>query len=295
MTIESYLKRCQEHIQKILKKKLPSPTKSPQKLHQAMSYSVLNGGKRLRAAFVYASGECFGAKKQVLDDIAAAIEMIHTFSLIHDDLPALDNDDLRRGKPSCHKAFDEATAILAGDALQSLAYEIIASTKDLNPEIKLEMIRLISQSIGSQGMIGGELLDLEIGKKGNVTLKELKKMYFLKTGCLLSASILLGAMAGNCKDQALIMQLKLFSENIGLAFQIHDDIIGIESDTKTLGKQQGKDLMLNKPVYPVLVGMDAAKREERILYKKALKHLSNIKTDTLTLKEIAAYIIQRNN
>lgn len=277
MNAEIYLKEYQTRINHFLSHEaclLPAENRQPSELHKAMRYAVLNGGKRIRAALVYATGEALGADFDVLDQIGSAIEMIHAFSLIHDDLPALDNDDLRRGKPSCHKAFSEATAILAGDALQTLAFETIASLdkNKIKAEIELEMIRLLARAIGSLGMAGGEELDIEMKDK-DVNLNDLENTYKLKTGYLLTASILLGALAANCHDKKILNNLHQFGNYIGLAFQIHDDIIGIESDTQTLGKPQGSDQERNKPTYPTLIGMQKAKQKENEIFNKALKHL----------------------
>lgn len=295
MEITEYLKQCQKRVNLTLKKRLPSVNKEPQKLHEAMNYAVLNGGKRLRSALIYASGKALNAKFTILNEICAAVEMIHAFSLIHDDLPALDNDDLRRGKPTCHKVFGEATAILAGDALQTLAFEILTKLdkKVIKAEVELQIIQLISQAIGSRGMAGGEELDLEMeGKKTSV--RKLENMYQLKTGRLLSASVLLGALAASCQNKKILNNLGKFGECIGLAFQIHDDIVGIESSTKILGKTQNLDLEKSKPIYPVLVGMKEAKRKEQLLYQKALGYLDKTGINANHLKEIATFIIKRN-
>lgn len=290
-----YIKKCQRLVNLALKRRLPPASKEPGRLHKAMRYSVLNGGKRIRAAFAYATGLSMGANQKVVDDVSAAVEMIHAFSLIHDDLPALDNDDLRRGKPTCHKVFGEATAILAGDALQVLPFEIISSIpeKYVPSATKIEMIRLLANAIGSLGMMGGEELDLEAVKK-LISVKKLERIFQLKTGCLLKASILLGALSANCKDKKTLSHLTQFGEYIGLAFQIHDDIIGISSSTEILGKKQGADLELEKPVYPVLVGMEKAKIKEQFYYKKSIWHLDKCQFNTDKLKAISAYIIERN-
>lgn len=295
MKIQNYLKYCQQRVNVSLIKSLPKTNQEPRELHKAMQYSVLNGGKRIRAALIYASGEAFGANAVILNRVSAAVEMVHAYSLIHDDLPALDNDDLRRGKPTCHKVFGEATAILAGDALQCLAFEILASLdkKKVSPIIQLEMIRLLARAIGSKGMIGGEELDIKMVDK-RVSHQKVETMFNLKTGCLLSASILLGALASNCDNKKILNNLAKVGECIGLAFQIHDDIIGIESDTKTLGKKQGADLELNKPSYPTLVGMKKAKQREKLLYQKSLNYLDKTGIDTDKLKAIIAYVIERN-
>lgn len=297
MDILNYMKDCQNKVNLSLKQKLPSPKKSPQHLHQAMTYSVLQGGKRLRPALIYATGEAFGAQPTTLDHVSVAIELIHSFSLIHDDLPALDNDELRRGKPTCHKVFGESTAILAGDALQALAFEVLVNHIQKNPKIHsqcgLKMIQELTHAIGSYGMAGGEELDIQFVNQ-KISSKTLENMYKMKTSSLLCASVKLAALAANCDDDFTLKQLHKFGEYIGLAFQIHDDIIGIDSDTKTLGKQQGNDILLNKPVYPMVVGLTEAKRKEIYYYEKALSYLDKINVDTYKLKEISSYIIQRN-
>lgn len=294
---QKYLERCQHKVIKSLKRKLPSIDQEPKVLHEAMTYAVLNGGKRLRAALVYATGEALGAPLSVLDSLAAAVEIVHAFSLVHDDLPAIDNDDLRRGQPTCHRIFGEATAILAGDALQILGLELIINInhKQLNDDIKLKMIALMSHSIGSYGLIGGEELDIKMLKKANPTIEDLEFMYKLKTGCLIKASVLLGALAANCQNKKITNNLGKFAENIGLAFQIHDDIIGIESDTKILGKKQGADLALNKPIYPIIAGMNKAKEMQQLYYKKAINHLHTTGIENTKLLNIANYIISRNH
>jgi geranylgeranyl pyrophosphate synthase len=293
--IKNYIKRCQRLVNATLKKKCPPVSKQPCQLHQAMRYAVLNGGKRLRAAFAYATGEAMGASQEVMNDVCAAIEMIHAFSLIHDDLPALDNDDLRRGKATCHKVYGEATAILAGDALQSLAFEILSAlpADALSAETKLDMINFVAKAIGSQGMIGGEELDIRMVKQ-SVSIKQLERMYLLKTGCLLKTSVVLGALAANCKDNELISHLSQFSDCIGLAFQIHDDIIGISSSTEVLGKKQGADIERDKPVYPLQAGMEGAKKRAQFLYQQSLKHLDKCNMETAKLKALSAYVIERH-
>ncbi|STX29721.1 geranyltranstransferase [Legionella beliardensis] len=297
MNAEAYLHACQHRVSLALKKNLPSSNKEPRQLHKAMRYAVLNGGKRIRSAFVYAVGEALEANYSILDSAAASIEMIHAYSLIHDDLPALDNDDLRRGKPTCHKVFGEATAIIAGDALQSYGFEMLAKL-DLNyisARAELEMVKLLSHAIGSLGMAGGQELDMEMVNQGQVSLKKLEMMYQLKTGCLLETSILFGALAANCSNKKILANLAKFSKCIGLAFQIHDDIIGVLSDTHTLGKTQGIDLKQNKPVYPVLVGVKRAQIRERVLYRQALSYLDKTGINVMNLKALAEYIIKRNH
>jgi geranylgeranyl pyrophosphate synthase len=293
MKIQDYIENCRLIVNKALDIRLPQETTKPYNLHKAMRYAVLNGGKRLRSAFIYSTGEVLGANFNILTDICMSIEMIHAFSLIHDDLPALDNDDLRRGKPTCHLAYGEATAILAGDVLQSLAFETITQIKKINPAQLLKMTHLLTKAIGSTGMIGGEELDIEMVGK-TVEVQELEDMYRLKTGCLLSASIILAALGANCKDTSVLLNLRKFGEYIGISFQIHDDIIGIESDTSLLGKKQNADIELNKPVYPMLVVMNQAKKRRDELYVLALDHLQKANCSSENLKQLAGYIIERN-
>lgn len=295
--IQQYLRHCQQRVNKLLEQKLPSVDKEPKVLHKAMNYAVLNGGKRIRAALVYASAEAAGeASPHTLDAIAGAIEIVHASSLVHDDLPAIDNDDLRRGMPTCHRVFGEATAILTGDALQVLAFELIINLNQryLADNTKVKIIKLFSKSIGSFGLIGGEELDTKMTDTNSVTIEQLEHIYKLKTACLIEASILFGVIAANCCDEQVLNNLKKFGEHIGLAFQIHDDIIGIESDTKTLGKKQGADLLLNKPVYPVIAGMKKAKEMQVYYYESAMAHLSASGIEKSKLIGIAEYIIARN-
>lgn len=294
--IHAWLQHCQDTINQALQKRLPSENSLPHNLHKAMRYAVLNGGKRLRAAFVLTTGELFHADKQSLITIAMALELIHAFSLIHDDLPALDNDDLRRGKPTCHLVFGEATAILAGDALQSLAFEILADLdiSKIAPEMIVTMVRILSQATGSLGMAGGENLDIEMIDK-KISTDQIEGMYILKTGSLLSASMVLAALAANCQDPVQIHHLSKFGEYLGIAFQIHDDIIGITSDTHTLGKQQKADIALNKPVYPVITSMETAILRRDFLLKTAREHLQALPFQAQKLYDLSEYVIRRDH
>lgn len=292
----TFLEHCKRQVEEALNATLPPITTSPHRLHKAMRYSILNGGKRLRSALIYAIGEALHAEKSVLTLISMAIEMIHAGSLIHDDLPALDNDDLRRGIPTCHIAFGEATAILTGDALQSLTFETIATLdeKKINPHIKVKMIQILSHAIGSYGMIGGEELDIEM-VNAKVSPQDVENMYQLKTGRIFAASLLLGALASNQEDTTLLFHLEQFGNLMGVSFQIHDDIIGIQSDTQTLGKKQGADLELNKPVYPALVGMENAQKRRNELYQLALEHYEQTKINSPYIRPIADYLIHRTH
>lgn len=278
-----FINQSQQHIQQILEQVLPSTTQVPQRLHEAMRYTVLAGGKRIRPLLVYATGQSFGATINSLDIPAAAVELIHCYSLIHDDLPAMDNDDLRRGQPTCHKQFDEATAILAGDALQCLAFSILGD---------LKMLIILGQACGSFGMAGGQMIDLEaIGK--NLTLAELQTMHALKTGALIKASVLMGAIAAKV-DAATYDNLANFATHLGLAFQIQDDILDVEGDTELLGKQAGADALLNKPTYPAILGLAAAKQQMETAYQQALNCLDIYGESAVYLREVAAYLVNRN-
>lgn len=291
------LHNYQRRINKYLEHILPNTESVPNKLHEAMRYSVLNGGKRIRAILTYLSGEIVNANLNVLDSASAAVELIHAFSLIHDDLPALDNDDLRRGKLTCHKVFGVSTAILAGDALQSLAFEILARVRKqhkISSDTSLEMIEVLSHSIGAKGMACGEYLDLSMN---DLTQKEqtkiLEKIYKLKTSKLLFASVLLGLLAGDCHDKNILINMSRYGLYIGIAFQIHDDVLERESDTKTLGKSNTADIDNNKPTYISLADLKYAKQEEIKFYNRALDHLNKTGLPVDKIVQLSEYIIQR--
>ena len=279
----------------MLEQYLPSVKTVPSDLHQAMRYVVLGGGKRIRAALVYATGEALGANLEELDIPAAAVELIHAYSLVHDDLPAMDNDDLRHGKPTCHLAFNEALAILTGDALQALAFELLANHQvTINNGIqRLTMITILAKAISSIGMVGGQALDLAAEKKP-ITLEQLEDIHSRKTGALITASIQLGVVIGGCADRQQWNLFELFAKKIGLAFQVQDDILDIESSTETLGKTQGADLAKQKATYPGLLGMQAAKEKLNKLYQHANQHLVELNLADSNLKNLAEYIIQRD-
>lgn len=293
MDIKEYISNCQTLVNTVLNHHLPPETTKPKNLHAAMRYAVLNGGKRLRSAFVLSIGEVLNADQSVLLDICAAVELIHAFSLIHDDLPALDNDELRHGKPTCHLAFGEATAIMAGDALHTLAFAILADIEKIPARNALRMVKALANSTGSVGMIGGETLDIGMVNK-KVSVEEVEHMYHLKTGYILEASVILPAIAADCQEESVFINLKQFAKYIGISFQIHDDIIGIETDTETLGKKQNADLLLNKPTYPALVGLDAAKKRRDELYQKAMQCLKNAGCYNKQLEYLTQYLIRRN-
>ncbi len=272
---------------------LPGAT-IPRRLHEAMRYATLNGGKRIRACLVYATGEALGVEDVRLDAPACAVELIHSYSLVHDDLPSMDNDDLRRGKPACHKAYDEATALLVGDALQTLAFQILAEDTRLAPQSRLQMIAQLAQASGSQGMAGGQAIDLEAVAK-SLTLTELEDMHRRKTGALICASVLLGALARADAEPQVLEDLTTYARCIGLAFQIMDDVLDVEGDTKTLGKTSGADQARGKPTYPALLGLAQAKAKAAELRTMALASLRRLGDNGKTLAHIADYIISRTH
>lgn len=264
----------------------------PARLSDAMRYSALLGGKRIRPSLVYASANALGGDSNSADTAACAIEFIHCYSLIHDDLPAMDNDDLRRGKPTLHKAYDEATAILAGDALQSLAFQILSQATAITPEQRLEMITILAKAGGCDGMIAGQGIDLAaVGKA--LTLDELEHMHRLKTGALISASVELGALSAGCGNLATRQILRTYADCIGLAFQVQDDILDVISDTTTLGKTQGADQARNKPTYVSLLGLEGAKLKAQRLIEEACDELQAMGTQSAMLEAIARYITSR--
>lgn len=264
------------------------------RLFEACDYSLMNGGKRVRAALVYATAEALSTSvsERALDICACAMEMIHAYSLVHDDLPAMDNDDLRRGKPTCHIAYDEATAILVGDGLQSRAFELLASLP-LPAERSLAMIKVLAAASGPRGMVGGQAIDLA-AINHHIDLKQLQTMHQLKTGALIRAAISLGAIAAEADDSQQ-RKLDVYGAAIGLAFQVQDDIIDIESSTETLGKTQGADAALNKPTFPAFLGLDGAKQLARQLHGEALAALEGFGDSAQSLRLLASYIVERHH
>lgn len=269
---------------------LGSPSYSAKTLQEAMTYAIKNGGKRLRPLLIYSIGQLFNVPLSDLDAPACAMELIHTYSLVHDDLPAMDNSDLRRGKPSCHKAFNEASAILAGDALQSLAFEVLAAhPANLSSEQRLKMIAQLSKASGLTGMAGGQQLDLE----GVNSIESLTQMYQLKTGALFTACIHLGCIASNVTDDLTIKALEKYIENIGLAFQIQDDLLDLQGDTQLIGKPAGLDSLNEKLTYPNILGIEQAQNLVNKLFQDALLTLESLPVDTSLLQEVANYIMKR--
>lgn len=295
MTLSQKLQDYQSRIESALESWLPAPEIEPARLHEAMRYAVLGGGKRIRPVLVYAGGEAFGVDPDHLNGPAVAVELIHAYSLIHDDLPAMDDDDLRRGRPTCHKAYDEATAILAGDAIQALAFQVLASDPSIlaEPLQRLDMINRLALAGGSKGMAGGQAIDLAaVGRA--LKIEQLENMHRHKTGALIRASVELGALSSPGYDASQFERIAEFADCIGLAFQVQDDILDVESDTETLGKPQGSDMQRNKPTYPNLLGLDGAKQAARQLQQKAIDALEVFDERADTLRQIAEYIIARN-
>ena len=285
----------QQSVESALDLWLPDAVLPPKSLHEAMRYSVLAEGKRIRPILLYATGQAFGVELTSLDGPACSVEIIHAYSLIHDDLPSMDNDDLRRGRPTCHKAFGEATAILAGDALQTLAFQILATDPNIkiSDSQRLEMIRTLALASGSKGMAGGQAIDLAaVGKKLDIT--ELENMHTHKTGALIKASVQIGALSTKNTNETLFTAISDYAKYIGIAFQVKDDILDIESDTSTLGKPQGSDVSMNKPTYPDLLGLDGAKEMASKLHHKAIKCLDVFDEKAKMLRQIADYIINRS-
>ncbi len=294
--LKAYLTACQNRVERALNERLPGENILPQTLHQAMRYSVLDGGKRTRPLLTYATGQALGLSEDQLDAQACSVEFIHVYSLIHDDLPAMDNDDLRRGKPTCHKAYDDATAILAGDALQALAFEILANDASIKvgAEARLKMIATLTRASGSQGMVGGQAIDLgSVGRK--LTLPELENMHIHKTGALIRASVNLAALSKPDLDANVAKKLDHYAKCIGLSFQVKDDILDVESDTATLGKTQGKDVDNDKPTYPALLGMAGAKQKALELHEQAVESLAGFGKEADLLRDLSLYIIERSH
>ncbi len=273
---------------------LPAAERHPHRLHEAMRYACLGGGKRVRPLLIYATGIATGQDLRQLDGIATAVEMIHVYSLIHDDLPCMDDDDLRRGKPTCHIAFDEATAVLAGDALQALAFHVLSHDPDMTPDpaVRLKIIAALASAAGSHGMAGGQAIDLaSVGKR--LSIVELEAMHIYKTGALIRASVLMAAYCQPDLDEARLSALDHYAKCVGLAFQIRDDILDVVGDTETLGKTAGADSALDKPTFPGTIGLEASRERARELCQEALDALSLFGPEADTLRDIATYIVDR--
>ena len=289
---QSWIAAQQLHFESRLRELLPRAEVAPQRLHEAMRYAVLDGGKRVRPLLAFAAGELVGAELARVDIAAAAVELIHAYSLVHDDMPCMDDDVLRRGKPTCHVQYDEATALLVGDSLQTLAFQLLAE-HCLNDDAQrqLEMIKLLAVATGSRGMAGGQAIDLaSVGKL--LTLPELESMHIHKTGALIRAAVLLGAHCGSVSP-AQLDKLDRFGKLIGLAFQVVDDVLDCEADTATLGKTAGKDADNGKPTYVSLLGINGAREMARRLHREATETLAESGDPAQRLRELADFILLR--
>jgi farnesyl diphosphate synthase len=295
MNIKQYLQARQERINSFLLSILPPTDQSPAHLHKAMHYAVLNGGKRVRPLLVYATGEAFNVDLSLLDHPASALELIHAYSLVHDDLPAMDNDDLRRGLPTCHKAFDEATAILVGDSLQSLAFQMLTESHNfLDSKACVAMLRCLAIASGSYGMAGGQALDIKATGQ-QLDSEQLKQIHDLKTGALITAAIQLGLASAQITDQGIINDFTNFATLLGLCFQIQDDILDAEGSVAETGKEVRKDGTKQKVTFITHSGLDEAKRSLQQYHGKAMAFLTPYGDSVTALKELANYIIERNH
>lgn len=287
-----------ERIEQVLDSTLQLPQAGSRRLVEAMRYSALGGGKRLRPTLVYTAGVALGASLDELDDPAAAVELIHVYSLVHDDLPAMDDDDLRRGRPSCHKAFDEATAILAGDALQALAFELVArlpaGASGITAQRRLQMAQVLASGIGTAGMAGGQAIDLEsVGRR--IDVAALRRMHRLKTGALIETSVLLGAIAAGVDQGPTFEALRDYGAAIGLAFQIQDDILDVTGTTAAIGKLAGADAAHDKPTYTSLLGLEGARAAAAEQHDKALAAIHHLGDAGLALAELANFVVGRGH
>ncbi len=292
MTVESTFARWRDRIESQLDASLPAPELAPQRLHQAMRYSVLGGGKRMRPLLVYASGQIFGADEAALDAPAMAVELIHAYSLVHDDLPAMDDDDMRRGRPTTHIAFDEATAILAGDALQTRAFGLLADAP-LPALLRVHCLQALSHASGAAGMCGGQALDIDATGHAQ-PLADLQRMHALKTGALIRAAVRMGALCGEA-PQADLLQLDAFADALGLAFQVRDDILDVEASSEQLGKTAGKDQAQAKSTFPALLGMDGAKAELAALSERMRESLAGYDDRADALRALGRLAVERNH
>jgi farnesyl diphosphate synthase len=293
---ESLVEEFQQRVDLALDHWLPRVDVNPMRLHQAMRYAVLAPGKRVRPILVYATASTLGIELERVDGAASAVEIIHAYSLIHDDLPAMDDDDLRRGRPTCHCEFDEATAILAGDALQALAFYIISHDPQMieSASARLQMIERLSMFSGSRGMAGGQAIDLaSVGKTLNIA--ELETMHIHKTGALIRTCIQLAAYSTNNLNTQQFKALDSYAKSIGLSFQIQDDILDVIGDTATLGKPQGSDSARNKPTFPSIIGLEASYEKAQELHQKALQALAIFGEEADILRYISAWFVERKH
>ncbi len=295
-TFQTCLSGYRDRVDNALMRVLPAIGGTGTSLEAAMRYATLNGGKRVRPTLVYSTGRALGASFDTLDSPACAIELMHAYSLVHDDLPSMDDDDLRRGKPTCHINFGEATAILAGDALQALAFTSLAVTlrHQLPAETILDMIDELGTASGVDGMAAGQAIDLEaVGEQ--LTLEQLEHMHQRKTGALISASVVLGAMCSDTRDQATLDKLRIYGSAVGLSFQIADDILDVVADTTVLGKPQGADIAMNKPTFPSILGLDGARKHAADQRDRGLDALAGLDAGFDELRDLATFVVSRSN
>ncbi|MCK7576430.1 MAG: (2E,6E)-farnesyl diphosphate synthase [Chromatiales bacterium] len=293
-TLDDFRARCAARVETALDQILPPVSVQPSRLHEAMRYTVLAGGKRIRPLLAYAAGEALGLDAALLDRPACAVEMIHAYSLIHDDLPAMDDDDLRRGRPTCHRAFDEATAILAGDALQTLAFQALAEAPGLSAESRVAMVSALARASGARGMVGGQAMDLE-AEGTPLNLVQLENIHIHKTGALIRASVQMGVLAHGTLDADQAERLDHYAKCLGLAFQIQDDVLDVEGDTAQIGKTAGRDQELNKATYPALVGLAEAKAMANQLITEAIESVAIFGERAQPLTWIANALLGRKN
>ena len=292
--LAAFLEQCRNQIDDELERQLCASGHGSERLQQAMRYSVLGGGKRIRPALCLAAATALGQPQESAIVPACSLELIHAYSLIHDDLPAMDNDDLRRGRATAHIAFDEATAILAGDALQTLAFGWLAEAPGLDDQVRLAMIRELATASGHQGMAGGQAIDLEsVGKQ--LTVEQLENMHRHKTGALIAASVRMGALTATEVNEDQLAALTVYSQTLGLAFQVQDDLLDIEGDTTVIGKPQGSDLARSKPTYPSLMGADGARNYLSQLLESALASIEMFGEEGDLLRDMAGYVVARTH
>ena len=295
--MQSQLDAFGQRAEEALNASIPLATLPPERMHEAMRYAVLGGGKRMRPLLVYAAGSALGAPLERLDPSACAVEIIHAYSLVHDDLPAMDDDDLRRGKPTCHRVFGEAMAILAGDALQALAFELLAghaALDEIPAQCRVRMLRTLATACGPAGMAGGQAFDLEaVGRE--LSLSELERMHRYKTGALILGSVQLSALSAGVSEGEAWQALQTYGLELGLAFQIQDDILDVLACTETLGKRQGADQARGKPTYPALIGLDQSQALARQHMDEAIAALRPLGTDGAILEQLARFTIERGH
>jgi geranylgeranyl pyrophosphate synthase len=289
------LEAWQARMETALSARLPAPEVVPARLHEAMRYSVLGGGKRIRPALLFAAARAVGRSEDEVEGAACAIELIHVYSLVHDDLPAMDDDDLRRGRPTCHKAYDEATAVLVGDALQTLAFHVLARDPALptSPAIRLRLLELLAEASGSFGMAGGQAIDLAVQGK-QLGLAEVEEMHSRKTGALIRVSVMMAAACAPSLDSRLQEALAGFASPIGLAFQIQDDLLDVLGDVSTLGKATGADSERSKPTHPSVIGIAASQERVRLLHAQALDALAPLGARADLLRALADWLLARD-